>query len=200
MDIVKRLFDIIFSMVILFAASPIFVITSLAIWIESRGTGTILYKSRRRGRLWVEFDMFKFRSMIPDAEKFQSAIAHLNEASGKLFKIRRDPRITPVGKIIRRLSIDELPQIFNVLRGEMSLVGPRPLPVDQFDYKDDRQTARLLVRPGITGLWQIRGRSDVGFERMLKLDLFYIQRRTLAMDMWILCKTVPAVLNGRGAF
>lgn len=195
----KRAVDIVGSLVLILLLSPVFIITAVAIFYDGQA-GPILFKSRRRGVLESEFDMLKFRSMVVNAERFEQFMAPLNEATGQLFKVRNDPRITPVGRIIRRLSIDELPQLFNVLKGEMSLVGPRPLPLKQFDRNDTRQIARLLVRPGITGLWQIRGRSEVSFETMLRLDLFYIERQSIALDFWILFKTIPAVLKGRGAY
>lgn len=196
----KRVFDVVLSLALIFVLSPIFILTTIAIWVESCGAGPIFYRSRRRGRWESEFDMLKFRSMIPGADRLQGQLSHLNEASGKLFKIRKDPRITFVGRIIRKLSIDELPQLFNVLNGDMSLVGPRPLPMDQFDPQDTRQIVRLLIRPGITGLWQIRGRSDVSFDNMLRLDLFYMEHQSTKLDLWILLKTIPVVLKGRGAY
>lgn len=196
----KRVFDVVMSLALLLILSPVFLITAIAIWIESGFRGPILYRSRRRGIWDTQFDMLKFRSMVVDADKIQDSLSHLNESDGQLFKMKKDPRITAVGRIIRRFSIDELPQLFNVIRGEMSLVGPRPLPIAQFDRNDVWQIVRLFIRPGITGLWQIRGRSETSFKKMLRLDLFYMQNQTVAMDMWILLKTIPAVMRGRGAW
>jgi lipopolysaccharide/colanic/teichoic acid biosynthesis glycosyltransferase len=146
------------------------------------------------------FRLYKFRTMVADAEERQAEIEHLNEARGPVFKIRNDPRLTPVGKFLRKTSIDELPQLFNVLKGDMSLVGPRPLPVRDYQgFDQDWQRRRFSVRPGITCLWQINGRSSIPFEKWMELDLQYIDQWSLWMDFKILAKTIPVVLKGTGA-
>jgi lipopolysaccharide/colanic/teichoic acid biosynthesis glycosyltransferase len=146
------------------------------------------------------FACLKFRTMYRDAHAHQPALEKHNEASGALFKIRDDPRVTPVGRLLRRFSIDELPQLFNVLRGEMSLVGPRPLPQRDYDRLDDWHKKRYLVLPGITGLWQVSGRADLDFDDLVRLDFLYLERWSVFLDLSILVKTVPAVLTRRGAF
>ena len=146
------------------------------------------------------FACFKFRTMYRDADDHQPALEEHNEASGALFKIRDDPRVTPVGRLLRRFSIDELPQLFNVIRGEMSLVGPRPLPQRDYDRLEDWHKKRYLVLPGITGLWQVSGRSDLDFDDLVRLDFLYLERWSVFLDLSILVKTVPAVLSRRGAF
>ncbi len=144
--------------------------------------------------------MLKFRTMRADAEQAQAQIEHLNEAAGPIFKIKEDPRITPVGKFLRKTSIDELPQLFNVLRGDMSLVGPRPMSTrDVSRFEEAWLMRRFSVKPGITGLWQVSGRSDTSFDRWIELDLKYIDDWSLALDLSILLKTVPAVVRGAGA-
>ena len=189
----KRFFDIIGSFILIIILSPILILITILIF------RCPIYLSERHGRLGKRFKMFKFRSMTIGAAKLQHALMHLNE-KGVIFKIERDPRITTIGKFIRKTSIDELPQLFNVLFGSMSLVGPRPLPIDQIDKNDYRQKRRLLVKPGITGLWQIRGRSETSFERMLKWDIWYIEHHNIWIDLKILVKTIPVVIRGRGAW
>ena len=138
--------------------------------------------------------------MVPNAEKFLPALELLNEAQGPVFKIRNDPRMTPIGRLLRRTSIDELPQLFNVLRGDMSLVGPRPLPVRDYEgFDQDWQRRRFSVRPGITCLWQVKGRSNIGFDHWMKLDLQYLDEWSMWLDVKILAQTIPAVLRGSGA-
>jgi len=144
--------------------------------------------------------MYKFRTMVDGAEARQAALETLNEAQGPVFKIKRDPRITRLGAILRRTSLDELPQLWNVLRGDMSLVGPRPLPLrDVSNFNEGWLMRRFSVFPGITGLWQVSGRSDIPFDDWIQLDLAYIDRWSLRLDLWIMARTVPAVLTGRGA-
>jgi lipopolysaccharide/colanic/teichoic acid biosynthesis glycosyltransferase len=138
--------------------------------------------------------------MYTNAEELQSELESLNEATGALFKIRRDPRLTPVGRLLRRFSLDELLQLVNVLRGEMSLVGPRPLPQRDYDMLEDWHRKRYLVLPGITGLWQVSGRSELDFDDLVHLDFIYLERWSLALDLTILLKTIPAVLSRRGAY
>jgi lipopolysaccharide/colanic/teichoic acid biosynthesis glycosyltransferase len=146
------------------------------------------------------FACLKFRTMRTDADELQTRLESLNEASGPLFKIRRDPRTTRVGAALRRYSIDELPQLLNVLRGEMSLVGPRPLPQRDFERLDDWHKKRYLVLPGMTGLWQVSGRAELDFDDLVRLDFLYLERWSIGLDLAILLKTVPAVLGRRGAF
>ncbi len=196
--IVKRLIDIIGSIVALVVLAPVMLITALAIKLTSPGPA--IFAQQRLGLNKRRFRMYKFRTMIVNAEACQAGLEHLNEARGPVFKIRNDPRITRIGKVLRRTSIDELPQLFNVLRGEMSLVGPRPLPVrDVARFTEAARMRRFSMRPGLTCLWQIRGRSELGFEEWMRLDLEYIDRWSLALDLLILVRTVPAVVRGVGA-
>ena len=144
--------------------------------------------------------MLKFRTMYADAQALQAELEAENEADGPLFKIREDPRVTPVGAVLRRFSLDEIPQVWNVLRGEMSLVGPRPLPLRDYALLEAWHRKRYLVLPGITGLWQISGRSNLGFDDLVRLDFYYLENWSIWLDISILLKTVPAVLRGRGAY
>ncbi len=193
----KRVLDIAVALVALLVVAPILAVTAIAIRVESRGP--ILFKQVRSGRSGRKFVMYKFRSMCADAEKRQSELMHLNEMDGPVFKIKHDPRITRVGGFIRKTSIDELPQLFNVLFGDMSLVGPRPpLPAEVARY-EPWQRRRLSVRPGITGMWQVSGRSALDFAQWMELDLEYIDRWSLWLDLKILCRTLPAVLLRTGA-
>jgi lipopolysaccharide/colanic/teichoic acid biosynthesis glycosyltransferase len=170
-----------------------------AILIKLTSRGPVFFKQKRCGLNGREFIMYKFRSMVDNAEQFRLELESLNEMDGPVFKSSRDPRITTIGKIIRRRSIDELPQVFNVLRGDMSLVGPRPpLPEEVARYQR-WQRRRLSMKPGMTCLWQISGRNEVSFEDWMKLDLTYIDNWSLLLDLKILLKTVPVVLLGRGA-
>lgn len=195
---VKRLFDVVGSMSCLVALAPLLVAISVAIKLDSRGS--IVFKQMRIGKNGSQFMFYKFRTMVSDAEQQKKELIGLNEASGPIFKIRRDPRTTRFGYFLRKYSLDELPQLFNVLKGEMSLVGPRPpLPIEVAAYSPS-EMKRLLVTPGITGLWQVNGRSDVSFEDMVRMDLEYIQNWSLLLDLKILLRTIPAVLSGRGAY
>ena len=144
--------------------------------------------------------MLKFRTMYEGADERLPELEPANEADGPLFKLRRDPRVTPVGRILRRFSLDEVPQVLNVLRGEMSLVGPRPLPLRDYERLDDWHRKRYLVLPGMTGLWQISGRSNLGFDDLVRLDFYYLENWSVWLDISILVKTLPAVLAGRGAY
>ncbi len=195
---VKRTFDVIGATLALIVLSPVLVISALLVKLTSRGP--LIYRSRRPGIGGVPFDCFKFRTMRTDADEMQDKLEELNEANGALFKIRRDPRLTPVGGILRRFSIDELPQLVNVLRGEMSLVGPRPLPQRDFDRLEDWHKKRYLVMPGITGLWQVSGRSELDFDDLVRLDFLYLERWSVFLDLTIILKTLPAVFRGKGAF
>ncbi|HEX3511589.1 MAG TPA: sugar transferase [Solirubrobacteraceae bacterium] len=194
----KRTFDIIGASVLLALLSPLLIAIVLAVRLTSRGP--IVFRSMRRGIGQRPFACLKFRTMHTDAEERQADLEELNEASGALFKIRHDPRLTSVGRILRRFSLDELPQLINVLRGEMSLVGPRPLPERDYAMLDDWHRKRYLVLPGITGLWQVSGRSELDFDDLVHLDFIYLERWSLALDLSILLKTVPAVLMRRGAY
>jgi exopolysaccharide biosynthesis polyprenyl glycosylphosphotransferase len=195
---VKRTFDVVGATLLLIALSPLLVGSTLLVKLTSRGP--LLYRSRRNGIGGVPFDCFKFRTMRTNAEAMQTELEDLNEADGPLFKIRRDPRLTPVGGMLRRFSVDELPQLVNVLRGEMSIVGPRPLPQRDFERLEDWHKKRYLVLPGITGLWQVSGRSELDFDDLVRLDFLYLERWSVFLDLTIILKTLPAVLKGKGAF
>ncbi len=195
---IKRAFDVIVGSIILLLVSPILLIAALAIKIEDGGP--VIFRSRRVGVDETRFDCLKLRTMSIDAEQKQADLEGQNEADGALFKIKADPRVTRVGRVLRRFSIDELTQLFNVLRGEMSLVGPRPLPERDFDLLDEVHKRRYLVLPGMTGLWQVSGRSDLSFDELVRLDFSYIERWSVWLDLGILFRTIPAVLFRRGAF
>lgn len=196
--IIKRSFDVIFSSFGLVVFSPVFVFFALLIKITS--AGPVFFRQERVGKDGEAFYMFKFRSMVQDAEKLFPQLAPLSEVDGNLFKMKNDPRITPLGKFMRRYSIDELPQVLNVLLGQMSLVGPRPpLPREVVKYSSWHMK-RLRVRPGITGPWQVAGRSLLPFEEMVHLDIYYIENWSLWLDLKILLRTLPVVLLGTGAY
>ena len=177
---------------------PLWLLVALAIKLDSRGP--VFYRDRRIGVGEREFGMLKFRTMVVDAAEQQEQLEAHNEASGALFKIRDDPRVTRVGRVLRRFSLDELPQIVNVLRGEMSLVGPRPLPLRDYELLEDWHRARYLVLPGMTGLWQISGRSGLSFDDLVRLDFTYLENWSIWLDISIIAKTIPAVLARRGAY
>jgi lipopolysaccharide/colanic/teichoic acid biosynthesis glycosyltransferase len=160
----------------------------------------VLFVSRRIGLEEQEFRMFKFRTMYLDAARQQDELESENEADGALFKLRQDPRVTPVGAFLRRFSLDELPQLINVLRGEMSLVGPRPLPMRDYKRLEPWHRKRYLVLPGMTGLWQVSGRSDLTFDRLVRLDFHYLETWSIWLDISILLRTIPAVVARRGAY
>jgi exopolysaccharide biosynthesis polyprenyl glycosylphosphotransferase len=195
---VKRGFDILLSSILLVGLAPLLI--AVAALIRLRSPGPILFTQCRLGLNKRKFKIYKFRTMTTDAEQKMSELEHLNEVSGPVFKIKSDPRVTPVGKFLRKSSIDELPQLFNVLKGDMSLVGPRPLPVRDYEgFNQDWQRRRFIVRPGLTCLWQINGRSSVSFEKWMQLDMQYIDKWSLRLDLEILLRTIPAVLRGSGA-
>jgi lipopolysaccharide/colanic/teichoic acid biosynthesis glycosyltransferase len=194
----KRLFDVVAATFVLLVLSPLLLFIAAGVRLTSRGP--LLYRSRRPGIGGVPFDCLKFRTMRSDADQMQEDLEELNEATGPLFKIRRDPRLTPIGRFLRRFSLDELPQLVNVLRGQMSLVGPRPLPQRDFDHLEQWHKKRYLVLPGITGLWQVSGRSELDFDDLVRLDFLYLERWSVFLDVTILLKTIPAVLKGKGAF
>ncbi|WP_230163070.1 sugar transferase [Peribacillus simplex] len=195
----KRFIDIIGSLIGLIILSPIFMLIAFLIKIGDP-KGPVFFKQVRVGKDEKEFQMYKFRSMVSDAEERLKDLLTLNEVSGAMFKMKEDPRITRIGKFIRKTSIDELPQLWNVLRGDMSLVGPRPpLPREVVEYSSyDRQ--RLLVIPGCTGLWQVSGRSNLNFDQMVKLDLKYIEDRTFWIDLKIIFKTVLMIIGSKDAY
>ncbi len=195
---VKRSFDLILSILGLILISPIMLAIAMTIKLSSKGPA--LYRSSRPGMAGKPFHCFKFRTMREHADQIQTELEALNEQSGALFKIRRDPRLTHVGRFLRRFSLDELPQLVNVIRGEMSLVGPRPLPIRDFERLEDWHKKRYLVLPGITGLWQVSGRSELDFDDLVRLDFLYLERWSVFLDLSILLKTIPAVLMRRGAF
>jgi len=196
--VIKRTLDVVISGVLLVLLAPVLVITAIAIKATSKGP--ILFLQERIGLNKRRFKICKFRTMIPDAEKVMHLLESRNEAKGPVFKIKADPRITPIGKFLRRSSIDELPQLLNVLKGDMSLVGPRPLPVRDYEgFSEDWQRRRFSVKPGITCLWQVNGRSSISFDQWMQLDLQYMDEWSLWLDLKILAKTVPAVLKGAGA-
>ena len=177
---------------------PVFLAIAIAIKLSSRGP--VIYRSARPGMAGKPFYCFKFRTMRQHAEQSQDELEPLNELSGALFKIRDDPRLTSVGRLLRRFSLDELPQLVNVVKGEMSLVGPRPLPMRDFDRLEEWHKKRYLVLPGITGLWQVSGRAELDFDDLVRLDFLYLERWSIMLDLSILLKTIPAVLSRRGAF
>jgi exopolysaccharide biosynthesis polyprenyl glycosylphosphotransferase len=194
----KRTFDLVLSVAGLVFLSPVLLAIGLAVKLSSRGPA--IYRSVRPGMAGRPFYCFKFRTMREHADQIQADLEPLNEKSGALFKIRHDPRLTKVGRFLRRFSLDELPQLVNVVRGEMSLVGPRPLPMRDFERLEEWHKKRYLVLPGITGLWQVSGRSDLDFDDLVRLDFLYLERWSILLDLSILLKTVPAVLSRRGAF
>jgi lipopolysaccharide/colanic/teichoic acid biosynthesis glycosyltransferase len=172
----------------------------IALAVKLTSPGPVLYASERVGLGQRRFRCFKFRTMYPGAETRQAALEAHNEASGAIFKIRGDPRVTPVGRLLRRFSLDELPQLLNVVRGDMSIVGPRPLPMRDNELMEDWHKRRHVVLPGITGPWQISGRSDLGFEEMIQLDFRYIENWSLTSDLRIMARTVATVFAGKGAY
>ncbi|MGA8830287.1 MAG: sugar transferase [Desulfomonilaceae bacterium] len=194
----KRLMDIVGSSVGLILLSPVFAITALLIKLEDGGP--VFFASDRAGKWGRKFRMFKFRSMILNAEKMKQDLLQQNETGGVIFKMKRDPRITRVGRIIRKLSIDELPQLYNVFKGDMSLVGPRPHPPKEVELYTLTDRRRLEVIPGLTCFWQVSGRSDVSFENQVGLDVQYIESQSLWGDIKLLLKTIPAVISGKGAY
>jgi exopolysaccharide biosynthesis polyprenyl glycosylphosphotransferase len=193
----KRLLDVAVSLALLVALSPLFLLVAVLVKCTSRGP--VLFRQERAGRGRRHFTVLKFRSMREDAHEERPHLEQHNVMDGPVFKMHGDPRITAVGRFLRRTSLDELPQLVNVLRGEMSLVGPRPLPVDEADRLAPAYQRRHDVRPGLTGLWQVCGRNDLPYERMMALDLAYVAHRSFLLDLRILAATVPAVLSGRGA-
>lgn len=196
--VVKRIVDLALSILGLIVLAPLLLVVAVAIKLGS--PGPVIYRSKRPGIAGRPFCCLKFRTMHKDADQLQIELESLNEKSGALFKIKRDPRLTPIGLVLRRFSLDELPQLVNVVRGEMSMVGPRPLPIRDFERLEEWHKKRYLVLPGITGLWQVSGRSELDFDDMVRLDFLYLERWSVLLDLLILIKTIPAVLSRRGAF
>lgn len=197
--LLKRLMDIVISSISLLLLSPLLLIVAVLIKLESNGAA--LFKQQRVGRYGEPFTMYKFRSMRRDAESIRTQLESENESSsGVIFKMKRDPRITHVGAVIRKTSIDELPQLLNVLKGEMSLVGPRPPLLDEVSQYTRSDRARLGATPGITCIWQVAGRSDIPFDKQVKLDVSYIENQSIWLDLIVLIKTIPAVIKARGAY
>jgi exopolysaccharide biosynthesis polyprenyl glycosylphosphotransferase len=195
----KRAFDIIVASLLVLGLAPLFLLLALLIKICSP-KGPVLFVQTRVGYNRRHFKMFKFRTMVPEAERLQPSLEHLNEAQGPVFKIKNDPRITPIGRFLRRTSLDELPQLFNVIKGDMSLVGPRPLPLRDVErFEEAWLKRRFSVKPGITCLWQVSERSNATFDTWIAQDLDYIDNWSFPLDLKILCKTIPAVVRGLGA-
>jgi exopolysaccharide biosynthesis polyprenyl glycosylphosphotransferase len=195
--LIKRALDVVLATVVLFAILPVLISISILIRIDS--SGPVLYRAARVGKKGRKFLCWKFRTMVRDADGSKEPLRERNERTGPLFKVKKDPRITRVGAVLRRYSLDELPQLWNVIRGEMSLVGPRPHPVDDYQRYGLQDLRRLDVTPGITGLWQVRARRDPSFYRNMQLDLEYIECWSLWLDIKILVQTLGAVLMGTGA-
>ena len=196
-DPVKRALDIVGSALFIVAFCWLYALVALAVRLSSKGP--VIFRQKRVGRGGRTFTCYKFRSMCVDAEERKNQLEALNEVSGPVFKMKEDPRVTPVGRFLRRFSLDELPQFFNVLKGDMSLVGPRPPVPAEVAHYGDYERRRLSVKPGITCLWQVNGRSDIPFDHWMELDHAYIDHMSLWTDLSILLRTVPAVLTGRGA-
>jgi exopolysaccharide biosynthesis polyprenyl glycosylphosphotransferase len=196
--LVKRILDFTLSLLFLIALAPLFLLVGLA--ISATSPGPVFFAQKRVGLNKRQFAMYKFRTMIPGAESLQETLLGQNEMSGPVFKIKKDPRVTPIGRILRKSSLDELPQLWNVLKGDMSLVGPRAMSVRDYKlFNEDWQCRRFSVRPGITCLWQVNGRNSLPFEQWMQLDMLYIDRWSLWLDLKILLLTIPAVLRGAGA-
>jgi exopolysaccharide biosynthesis polyprenyl glycosylphosphotransferase len=194
----KRTFDLLVAGLIVIVGSPLWI--AIAIAVKASSGGPLFYADRRVGLGELEFRMLKFRTMVADAAEQQAALERVNEATGALFKIRRDPRVTRVGRLLRRFSLDEVPNVVNVLRGEMSLVGPRPLPVRDYQRLEAWHRRRYNVLPGVTGLWQIAGRSDLTFDDLVRLDFYYLENWSIWLDLTILIKTPFAVFARKGAY
>ena len=194
----KRMFDVVGSGLLILALSPVFLWATAQIWLNDRGP--ILFRQKRVGRNGETFECFKFRTMVPDADRLIADLLAEQGHDGLLFKMKDDPRITKPGRWMRRFSVDELPQLFNVFRGDMSLVGPRPQVQREVDLYEGGMSRRLLVRPGMTGLWQVSGRNDLSAEEAMRLDLFYVDNWSMLQDITILARTVGAVVSSRGAY
>ena len=196
-EAIKRLIDIICSFVGILAFSPLFII--IAIIIKFTSKGPVFFSQKRVGKYGREFDMYKFRSMVVNAEELKEKLAAQNEMSGPMFKMKDDPRVTKVGKFIRKTSLDELPQLWNVLKGDMSLVGPRPSLPKEVAQFEDWMYKRLEVKPGLTCYWQVSGRNNIDFEDWMKLDVKYVEERNLWIDIKLICKTVFVLFGDKNA-
>ncbi|MEK0313649.1 sugar transferase [Cohnella sp. 56] len=196
--LLKRFFDLSISFCLLLLLSPLFL--ALGLWIKLDSKGAVFFKQTRVGKNGVPFQMIKFRSMRADAEAMKEALAKINEAEGPAFKLRQDPRVTRSGRFLRKYSLDELPQLWNVFAGRMSLIGPRPPLPDEVAQYTNYHWRRMDVLPGMTGLWQVSGRSDLNFDDWIDLDIHYIERWSLSLEMKILLKTIPVVVKGTGAY
>jgi exopolysaccharide biosynthesis polyprenyl glycosylphosphotransferase len=196
--LLKAVFDRVLALVLLIVLSPVMI--GLAVAVKVSSPGSVLFRQRRVGRAGAEFTMLKFRSMYSDAEERLGDLYALSDGNGVIFKMRDDPRMTPLGRQIRRFSLDELPQLINVLRGDMSLVGPRPPLSEEVALYAADDSRRMLVKPGITGLWQVSGRSDLSWDESVRLDLRYVDNWSMTLDLLILWKTVRAVIYGAGAY
>ncbi|MGO9972859.1 MAG: sugar transferase [Solirubrobacteraceae bacterium] len=194
----KRAFDLVLASATLLILSPLMLVSAIAVKLSS--PGPVIFRSIRPGIGGKPFACLKFRTMFEHSQQVQADLESLNEQTGALFKIRDDPRLTSVGRVLRRFSLDELPQLVNVIRGEMSLVGPRPLPMRDYEQLEEWHKKRYLVLPGITGLWQISGRSELDFDDLVRLDFVYLEQWSVFLDLSILIKTIPAVFSRRGAF
>lgn len=192
----KRVSDLLLSSAALLVLWPLMLVIAIAIKLESRGPA--IYASLRAGKKGVPFICYKFRTMVPGAHRLRSALHHLNQRRGPFFKIANDPRVTPLGRFLRKYSLDELPQFWNVLKGDMSLVGPRPHPLEDVEQYSAGHEQRLEVMPGVTGLWQVTAREDPSFETCMQLDVGYIRHWSLWLDCKILLQTIPAVFSGEG--
>jgi len=196
-ELFKKVMDIVASGLGLVVASPLLLLIALGVKLTSKGP--VFFVQERVGLNGRIFKMYKFRSMVQDAEELKKKLAHLNEMSGPVFKIKDDPRVTPIGRFLRKTSLDELPQLWNVFRQEMSLVGPRPPLPSEVNLYDPKHRKRLSVKPGLTCIWQVSGRNDVDFDQWMEMDAEYVDNWSLALDMKILAQTVPVVLGRKGA-
>lgn len=196
-EAIKRLIDIICSFVGILVLSPLFII--IAIIIKFTSKGPVFFSQKRVGRNGKEFDMYKFRSMVVNAEELKEKLAAQNEMSGPMFKMKDDPRVTKVGKFIRKTSLDELPQLWNILKGDMSLVGPRPSLPKEVAQFDEWMYKRLEVKPGLTCYWQVSGRNNIDFEDWMKLDVKYVEEKNLWIDIKLICKTVFVLFGDKNA-
>ena len=196
-EAIKRLIDITCSFVGILVLSPLFII--IAIIVKFTSKGPVFFSQKRVGRNGKEFDMYKFRSMVVNAEELKEKLAAQNEMSGPMFKMKDDPRVTKVGKFIRKTSLDELPQLWNVLKGDMSLVGPRPSLPKEVAQFDEWMYKRLEVKPGLTCYWQVSGRNNIDFEDWMKLDIRYVEEKNLWIDIKLICKTVFVLFGDKNA-
>lgn len=195
--VLKRILDVILCSIALIVLIPLFLVIGFAVWVEDRGS--IFFSQERSGLNGQPFKIYKFRSMCMDAPKMHKELLSQNELDGPAFKIKKDPRITKVGAFLRKTSLDELPQLINIIKGEMSIVGPRPLPTYETVQLSDFERMRLTIKPGLTCYWQCEGRSEIEFEKWMQLDMKYIEEESLWTDIKIIFKTFGAVASGKGA-